>query len=1323
MPPPEVTGDRYQLTGEIARGGMGAVLRGRDVDLGRDLAVKVLLEKHVHRQEVARRFIEEAQIGGQLQHPGVVPVYDIGRFGDRPYFTMKLVKGQTLAALLGEREAPVAYALGSPRDLPRFLPITLQVAQTIAYAHAKGVIHRDLKPANVMVGAFGEVQVMDWGLAKVLAEGGIADEEKASRTHQEPEDVTTIRTARSSGSTGRFGTATEAGSLLGTPAYMPPEQANGDVANLDRRVDVFGLGALLCEILTGKPPYVGRSAEEVRRKACNGDLADATARLDGCGADTDLIALAKTCLSPESIDRPKDAQAVVDALAAYLNGVQERAQAAERERAVAVARAIEERRRRRVQLALAASVLALTTLGGLSTTYYLQQRAEQERQRLIQAAAVDRVVGHVVTLRDQAVVHPEDVSRWQVALAAVQQAEVGDDAAAHDRMLDLRTEIESGLDAAEHDRALVDRLTEIRSAKDEDSRPSATDAAYAAAFREAGIDLASLSPAEAAAKIKARPASVVPGLTAALDDWAATRRKDKNATGAVLLSRTAQVADPDPWRNELRAALDETGQAARLKALQALAKKAKFQELGPVSLHLLGAGLNDLGDNKLAESVLRNAQWRYPRDVWINSELGEVLRGLSRTDEAIRFYTAARAIRPETAHALAHILAEWGHYDEAIGVFCDLVVLSPKHVNHLGCLRWTLEQNGQSLKDVAADLDRAVAPLREVVRLKPDDAGAHTALGRMLFMLGKLDEASAEIRAVKRLEHNRPMDWVEWGGAGVMPIGPRRPYGETVVRLGRSYYTVIRTPDEALSEIDCLQGNALRAQGKMEEAIARYQEAVRLIPNQEAYGALIPALQAQGKLDREAAASREALRLKPDDAVAYFHLGRLLQAQGDFAGAVAQYRRGQELSSKRTDSKPSSAQWVADACYTCGNGLKDQGKLDEAIVAYQEVVRRKPEYEAAYAALIVALKTQGKLDREVAASREALRLQPDDAVAHFHLGRLLQGQGEYAEAIVAYRKGWELDRKRADWDFMSPRWVANLTYTCGNSLRDQGKVDEAIVAYREAIRLSDYPPASTFSDLVQALKARGKLEKEVAACRETIRLKPNDAENYYYLGGLIEAQGDLAGADALYQKGYELGSKQLGWKDPLGTWFNGAEQRAAGAAYKVANAEHRRVVIKGEAAPNDTYEALTLAESCERKKQFAAAARLTAAALDIDPRLGDNVRNRARHQAAGRAVLAGVGRGEDDPRPNEAARTQFRTQARDFFRADLRLYARRVESGSPSDRRAIVTNLRHWKECPDLAPVRDPEARKTLPVAEQRDWQALWAEVEALLKKAQEETN
>ena len=132
MPAPAQRPDRYQLFGEIARGGMGAVLRGRDVDLGRDLAVKVLLDSHKNQPELIKRFIEEAQIGGQLQHPGVVPVYELGSFADRrPFFTMKLVKGQTLADLLRARSSPAD-------DLPRFLSIFAAMAQTLAYAHCAG---------------------------------------------------------------------------------------------------------------------------------------------------------------------------------------------------------------------------------------------------------------------------------------------------------------------------------------------------------------------------------------------------------------------------------------------------------------------------------------------------------------------------------------------------------------------------------------------------------------------------------------------------------------------------------------------------------------------------------------------------------------------------------------------------------------------------------------------------------------------------------------------------------------------------------------------------------------------------------------------------------------------------------------------------------------------------------------------------------------------------------------------------------------------------------------------------------------------------------
>ena len=150
----------------------------------------------------------------------------------RPYFTMKLIKGRTLAALLAERKDLAA-------DRPRFLAVFEQVCQTLAYAHARGVIHRDLKPSNIMVGAYGEVQVMDWGLAKVLPHHGEASE--VQREAAATEAMSVIQTPRVDSDTGEGSGETQAGSVLGTPAYMAPEQARGEVEDVGVRSDVFGL--------------------------------------------------------------------------------------------------------------------------------------------------------------------------------------------------------------------------------------------------------------------------------------------------------------------------------------------------------------------------------------------------------------------------------------------------------------------------------------------------------------------------------------------------------------------------------------------------------------------------------------------------------------------------------------------------------------------------------------------------------------------------------------------------------------------------------------------------------------------------------------------------------------------------------------------------------------------------------------------------------------------------------------------------------------------------------------------------------------------------
>src|SRR5262245_36327787 len=379
----------YRIRHEIARGGMGRVYAGHELTLDREVAIKTLLPG-----ADADRFVRESKITARLPHPGIPPVYALGTLADgSPFLAMKLIAGQTLAHEM--RSA----------DRPRLLQVFLQVCQAVGFAHSKGVIHRDLKPSNVMVGAFGEVQVMDWGLAKVLTSPDNRDEPRSSAAPAVPIAATDPNQTTDHRACGEAtDERTQAGTVLGTLAYMAPEQAKGEVA--DARSDVFALGGMLCAILTGQPPFTGKSILEVLQRAATADLSETHARLDRCGADKELLMLCRACLSPHPADRPADGQTVADALTAHLDGVQQRVQAAEREQAVAVAKAVEERRRRKVQLALAASVLALTTLGGLSTAYLLQQRAAR-------AAAGQRVLDRVVALRDQALAHPEEISRWQ----------------------------------------------------------------------------------------------------------------------------------------------------------------------------------------------------------------------------------------------------------------------------------------------------------------------------------------------------------------------------------------------------------------------------------------------------------------------------------------------------------------------------------------------------------------------------------------------------------------------------------------------------------------------------------------------------------------------------------------------------------------------------------------------------------------------------------------------------------------------------------------------------------------------------------------------
>jgi serine/threonine protein kinase len=249
--------DRYILEKEIARGGgMGAVLRAVDCDIRREVAVKYMLDPA--NPEKKLRFVEEAQITGQLEHPNIVPIHELGVDAQRRmFFTMKMVRGRSLAQIIqGLRDDPQAQEKKFP--LGRLLTIFVGMCHALAYAHSRRVVHRDLKPANIMIGDFGAVYVMDWGLAKVVTEptmrGPLIAHVGAFRPElpgaADPHALAgKIATSRDAGDD-----LTRDGAVIGTPAYMPPEQAAGDVQAIDQRSDVYALGAILYEMLTLQAP-------------------------------------------------------------------------------------------------------------------------------------------------------------------------------------------------------------------------------------------------------------------------------------------------------------------------------------------------------------------------------------------------------------------------------------------------------------------------------------------------------------------------------------------------------------------------------------------------------------------------------------------------------------------------------------------------------------------------------------------------------------------------------------------------------------------------------------------------------------------------------------------------------------------------------------------------------------------------------------------------------------------------------------------------------------------------------------------------------------
>ncbi len=1124
-----------ELIDEIARGGMGVVYRGRDRSLNRDLAVKVLLPEAAFRPELHQRFVEEARIAGQLQHPGIVPVHEAGSLPDhRPYFTMKLVKGQTLSARL-RAKAP----------LSELLPVFESVCQAMAYAHAHGVIHRDLKPANIMVGAFGEVLVMDWGLAKVLGGGPPSG---GAGTH--------IDVGRAAGDSGH----TQAGAVMGTPAYMAPEQARGE--DIDQRADVFGLGAILCEILTGKPPFDGRGAEALALAAC-GDVSAAHARLAAGGADAGLVALARDCLAADAAARPRDAEAVAARVASYRAGVAERLRAAELNAAQSEARAAEASARNRLTLAAAGLVVLLAAAVAGGWVLVARQQAAREQDRLVRRADIARRAE--AELREAAALRDKDRRAYRDRLqrARALLAEEGGDealAAEADRLI-------AEADAEDRDARLHAGLREairLMGASEPgtarwDNRHSA--ARTAAALREWGVTPGETPTDQAAARMRRLAPAVRADLIQALNVWSwheSTQPIDFHrgyppphviahvppdtaaaragvAGGDTLL---AVAVGDGPWHDvtgwglarvrywlnspgnpviRLRVRGPREGDApreARLTMSPILPwVEALIDEVDAGAWRKAGRRADrepDLARREEAVSRLAADMDGRAEPPWAQVGQSYRLAGVNRSDDALALLR--RLTREHPGDFLSHIYLhlalpddEPGARDERIRHLMAALAVQPESDTARLFLAGEWEKAG--------DRREAIALLRAGVTARPGSGALTWALGSFLAEEGEDDEALRWYHAATKLEGAAPM---AWHGIGLI-LSMRR---KDVAGAEKAFREVLRhDPRRADSRISL--GLVLMA-GK------RYDEA---------------------RVEMERAA-RDA----PGGASAWLHLGRLAALAGDHAAAGRHLRQAARLAR----GKEGGAVWTAWAYI-----LEKQGKNADALAATRRAISASPVWEEPWRSAGRMLTALGRVTEAEQVSKHLIGLEPGKADVRADLAALLSRRGMYASAVRQMRLAAALAPEDAEMHLMlgmllnfDGRFVEAeaalrrhgglapdspaLPMPLALAMTAQGRHGEAAAVWeaREAADPRAYDPPC---QLVNVYRAAGRHAEMVAAARRAIRLRPTGYEPYAHLARYLLERGEIEASLAVARKGM----RRAGRLPPLVLTAQRAEALAA----------------------------------------------------------------------------------------------------------------------------------------------------------------------------------
>lgn len=605
---PEIPG--HVIESVLGRGGMGVVYKALHLALNRPVAVKMMLAGGYAGPPELARFYREAEALAALVHPNVVQVHEVGDLNGLPYFTMEYVEGGSLAMKLA----------GAPLSSREAAALAATLAEAVEAAHRSGIVHRDLKPANVLLTADSIPKIGDFGLARRL-DGGAG--------------------------------ATRTGTALGTPSYMAPEQARGEPCAAEPPADIYGLGAMLYELLTGRPPFRAETGEETVRQVLSEDPVPPS-RLNG-KVPRDLETVCLKCLHKEPRHRYQAAAVLAQDLRRFLRGEAVTA------RPLGLFHRCARRIRRQPALAAAVALVTVLTVSLIGAgMWMLSERAAAERGvQATERAADDDLEEMAQWLKK---------SSWPEARAAMERAK-GRLNTINSHSVELRRRLERG----RRDLDLVSDLEEIRLllSSGGDGHGYSPETLYAEAFRKDGIDIVALEPAEASARI--RNSAIRETLVAFLHDWLYwISEGDRARVQAVV-----DLADDDRWRRAFRELMPvrerETG---KIKAL-ALEPEAAGQPT--VILSGLGGALLGSNQREAALTLLNEAQQRHPADFWINYLLGHFW-DRERPQRAVGYFRAALAIRPGSDQAyslLAKALRDSGDTDGAIAAFRKKIALNP----------------------------------------------------------------------------------------------------------------------------------------------------------------------------------------------------------------------------------------------------------------------------------------------------------------------------------------------------------------------------------------------------------------------------------------------------------------------------------------------------------------------------------------------------------------------------------------------------------------------------------------------------------------------